>query len=295
MHAAGAVAVDVRTVQKGISEARYRISLFDAAGAEILGTGVSAKVELGCGIENAQIAKLFSELDGTVKYSSFDYVNGSVNATLTCGIEYRLQLRYTVTVAGNRDCEITVNTDTAQPGELVTITVSPVNDTVRLTDLVITDEAGNPVVMEGKSSFRMPYGNVTVMQLTEIKYYTVSFVASGKTVLTYKVMHGTVVTPPEAPRLESDNLYSYAFVSWYPRLRSITSDTVFYAQYERTLLPREPEPSGIKVTDGVLRLIVLGGVACGLLVVGVIPSTVILTIRIRKRRKMTVKNAKMVK
>ena len=292
MHGLGVRAVDLRILQKGISEMRYRVDLYGDNGEKITESSVGVRIGLICNIENTEDAKLYCDTQQGREYIDFAAAENTVLASILCGTDYRLELRYTVTVSENKECTVTVNTDTARPGELVSVSVVAHGSTIKLTRLTVTDSDGNEIEVGADGTFRMPHSNVTVMQHTELKYHTVTFVASGKTVSTYKVLHGTAVTPPQAPAIQADNLYTYEFERWYPRSGIIVTDTVFTAVYKRTLIPHEPDTEGLKVTDGVLKLIVLGAVACGLFVCGVVPAAVILTVNLKRRGKLFNKKEK---
>ena len=124
-------------------------------------------------------------------------------------------------------------------------------------------------------TFRMPRGNVSIAAKTALKVYTVTFVASGKTVAVFKVNYGGFVEAPKAPKIESDNLYSYDFVEWYHYGKEITRDITYTAVYRRTLIPREPADNDIGITASVMRYIVLLAATGAIFLFGAVPSLII--------------------
>ena len=288
MYSLGVCVVTVDVYQNGISECRYSVSFRNSVAEPVGGNEIKVNARLLCSLEHALLARL-SYLDGeALKYVAFAIAGNEMAAELSCNTLYSLVLEYRISVLENEGATLSTDKAVARPGELVTIFVTPTDEKYAMTDLIVLDESGNRLPTDKNGAFRMPYGNVTVMQKAELKYYTVTFVAAGKVIATYKVLHGTAPTPPTPTVIENDNLYSYSFTRWYPYVRQVKADTTYTAVYDRTLLPVVPQDDGLKVTPGVMRLLVLGGVACGLLAVGVIPSAVIFAVRLRKRRKMTV-------
>ena len=162
----------------------------------------------------------------------------------------------------------------------------------------ILDANGNRISIERDGSFRMPNSNVNIAVKTVRRSYTVTFIASGKTVAVFRVPHGESIDPPRAPRIESDNLYSYEFIEWYPVGSVITGDVTYTAVYRRTLLPIKEIENDIGITPSVMRYVVLLAVAVSLFALGIVPASVIAAVythRVKKcssRAKFTKKGKK---
>ena len=182
------------------------------------------------------------------------------------------------------DANIEVERPIARPGDRVSLSVTP-KDGIEITEIMILDASGGRISLASDGSFRMPNGNVNIAVKTARKVYTVTFVASGKTVAVFNVLHGERIEPPKPPKLESDNLYSYDFVRWYPSNDVITRNVPYTAMYSRTLLPIKEVENDIGITPSVMRYVVLSAVAVSLFVIGVLPVAITVAVYVRREQR----------
>ena len=140
----------------------------------------------------------------------------------------------------------------------------------------------------------MPACRVSIGAEFEHIEYRVTFV-SGETVVSEKTYkYGEMPALPTAPQKASDGVYTYEFIGWDKELCEVTSDTVYTAVYESTLIPPKEEETGIQLSDSVWELVhrivkkaVPAVIAVGILLPVSIISLIVIVVSVSKKRRKT--------
>ena len=279
----GACKIKTEFYQIGAAECRYAVYLYDGNGSSV-GENICPDVQFACGLRGIETARMFTNTEDGVKYVPFEVRGGAVSATLNCGAVYSILLEYRISISESNEAQISTDKAAARPGERVSLSVIA-RDGIEISEIIILDANGNRISIERDGSFRMPNSNVNIAVKTVRRSYTVTFIASGKTVAVFRVPHGESIEPPRAPRIESDNLYSYEFIEWYPVGSVITGDVTYTAVYRRTLLPIKETENDIGITPSVMRYVVLLAVSVSLFALGIIPASVIAAVYTHRAKK----------
>ena len=117
---------------------------------------------------------------------------------------------YTAAVGVVTHGTVTVNPETAEAGDTVTVSVEA-DDGYELDTLTVTDSSSNEVTVTD-DTFVMPSGNVTITAtFKELPSYTISFDTNGgSTISSQTVKSGKTVTKPTDPTKSN-----YTFGGWY--------------------------------------------------------------------------------
>jgi len=83
----------------------------------------------------------------------------------------------------------------------------------------------------------------------------------------------------------SDALYSYRFLGWSGDILPVTSDAVYRAEFKAEPLPVVKDDGGLKISDGVMRIIVTGLTSVFLLLFVIVPSLIIGIKNVKKAKK----------
>lgn len=266
--------------QNGYAE--YSVRLYDTEGKELV---YSAKLALvATTVLSGDDLRLFSADSDKREYFRFNLTENQASFNLNTGHTVRLAKENTVSTFPSELAELFVSAAVASPGELVTLSATA-PEGIRIKGFYYVTPDGARVSLEG-NSFSMPSQSVTVGVDAEIIYYTVSFISDGIIISTAKYRYGETVKIPQNPTKPDDEFFSYKFKSWSPTISVVTADAVYNAEFESSeLSPKEPD-DGLKISDGVMRIIVTAVLSLALLVLAVIPSTVIAVSLFAKRRRL---------
>ncbi len=262
--------------------AEYFVRLYGVNGEEL---AYSAKLALlVTTAHSGSDLRLFTANSSKREYFRFNLAENQISFNLNTGHTVRLAKENTVSTFPSELAELFVSTAVASPGELITLSATA-PDGVRIKGFYYVTAEGARVSLEG-NSFIMPPQSVTVGVDAEIVYYTVSFVSDGVVISTAKYRYGETVKIPQNPSKADDEFYSYKFKSWSPEITVATADVVYTAEFEKTELPQKEPDDSLKISDGVMRIIVTAVLSVAVLAVAVIPSTVIAVSLFVKRKRL---------
>jgi len=282
----GVDSIKINTVQRGGGSYSYTVELYDSLGA-VIEADIGCALRLPCSFVGSEYAVLFTEDGSNRKYVKFDALDTLIGFSAICGKTYIAQLEYEITVAAAENLGITCDKMSAAPGERVRVNVD-LPKGMELSRFIITTSDAQEIKLDTDSTFIMPKGDVTVGAVTKVKMYTVTFIAAGKVIASYRLAHGEAITPPLAPKLENDSKYSYEFVSWNAEIGTAVGNAEYVAIYRSQLLPEKPKEPAIVVSDSIMRLIVTALAVAATFLFAVIPSTVIGIVLIRKHKRMKI-------
>ncbi len=271
---AGAFAVDF-----SFSDNIYSVSLTDE-NAEPLSLSFKMNAEISVD-EIKSTHKLISCQNGEKSYIRFSASNQKIAFLFNTDREYRLISEYSVTPFAKEGVTLSLDKSTAALGEWVSVSYSIPHDCELLT-LYYIGADGNRVEFDG-DGFEMPNFAVSVGADFQRISYKIVFISEGVIISSKNYYLGESVRVPENPWKESDDEYSYNFVSWSPSVSEAKADVTYVAVFEKTPLP--PKDTGLAITPGVMRLLVTGGLGVSIFVLGVLPSCIASLVFFVKRRR----------
>ncbi len=210
--------------------------------------------------------------------------DGILNATVTSGTAFHLAEEYELSYIENPLVTLSVAVDTVARGSRVDVAVD-IPDGISLDRLYLVYPNGDEVDINGYS-FLMPDSDVTVCASASKIRYEITFMSADKIISVRHYYYGEEITPPPAPTRPSDDDYRYYFVDWSEKFAVVTGDKVYYALYEKVPITAPKEDDGLRISDGVLGILVLCGAGAFLLVFAVIPASVCAIVFARRDRKI---------
>ncbi|MBO5879508.1 MAG: hypothetical protein J6Q68_03040 [Clostridia bacterium] len=282
----GAKSISVE--QKLLLGGRYsfKFGIFDENGNEITANpnvrnavkNVKLSVTLPITVTDPESLKVYYLENEARKPVRATYGQGKLSLTCLSGVTYYTAEEYSVNVIPAAPISFKTSVSAASRADVVSVIIEHIPGGVSVDAVYYLDESGKRFEISG-NQFQMVAGSVNVGIDFHYEKYKVTFVADMKTVLTQTLLYGQLPTPPSPPEKASDGTYSYTFVGWTPEVKEITHDVIYVARYEKTLLPPKEEPTGLQITPGVLRIIVMG--AIGAFYVGgvLLPVSVIASVK----------------
>ena len=217
-------------------------------------------------------------------YAKSEYSNGKIRFNLNtgCYYSYVLEIFPSLITVLPQEVRVSVDKSEALPGETVSVEVNlPLG--VELISVYYVDSAGVRVTVTG-GKFEMPPFDVSVGAETKKIVYTVNFISDGMVISTKKYHYGDTVEIPVGLEKASDGKYSYKFLRWTPAIDVVTKNVDYTAVYERTAIIRE-ENSGLKISEGTLRILIVAGITAVVFLLGILPNAVVAIVLIVRRRR----------
>lgn len=268
----------VKTARGGYA---YAVNVFDASGALISDGGATLTFSAEYVTEDEDHTVFYHELDGKKVTAQRKLADGRISFIAQSGITYYAGVEYTVTSLPLNDIKIETNKELLAKGETVYVVITEKPGT-RVNRVYYMGQDGVKITVEN-NSFLMPDGDVTVGVEYTVELYTVTFVANGKTVVSYLCNYGDVLDVPNAPKKASNEKYSYTFEYWSPTVCAVTGDATYTAIYSSTLIAAELDGEA-KLSRTGLMLLLLLIFFVGCLVLIVIPASVMTAVLIKKRK-----------
>ncbi|MBR1809706.1 MAG: InlB B-repeat-containing protein [Paludibacteraceae bacterium] len=158
--------------------------------------------------------------------------------TYTATFDKAAKVKYNIEISNSGNGTVSVAEENVAWGEEVAVTVTPADDCLELTSLVVKQGENTVAVTDGK--FTMPVGDVTITAEFAVKKYTVIFKDyDGRVISTLTgesaVECGTMPTIPADPTRQGDKQYSYTFKAWAPAVVNATADAEYIATYDQTI------------------------------------------------------------
>ena len=270
MQEAGVDTLTVSTVSLGANGYRYSVSC-SADGVTLGGFKMTVSLPCRVSVEKGTTLSYLNdkgEKVGTV----FDFDGENIAFTLLSGREYTLTTSYTLHALQYNETEISLSLTEAYAGDTVSIDFAlPLGYELIKAFYVVGD---TETVIEG-NSFVMPRGDVTVgLEYRQIRY-KVTFMNGDKIISSAYYHYGDTVVLPGNPSRVDSTVFKYTFRCWSPEVTAVSADAVYYAEYDAEYIPYKEPDDSLKISDSVMRLIVAGGIAAGMILLVVVPSAVI--------------------
>ena len=221
----------------------------------------------------------------------FTQGEGSISFDLLSGYTYHTSIKYGINLIGSSLAGVTISTDRATPGDIVEISVDTPQG-IRLDRVYLVYPDGSEVTVSN-FKFTMPSKDISVgIECSYIEYLIRFTDDKGKVLASYYLKYGETVIPPPEPVKASDSRYSYTFSGWSDTISPVTADKTYKAVFRSTRLPQKQQPEGLQVSEGILRLLIMGVVGICMFVFVVIPASVIAIIVIRDEKKRHIEKPK---
>lgn len=274
----------------GEISAGYSVNFYDVNSVALVESyKMNAKIKTS---NDSQSARLFYVENGEKQYVRFNSNNGKIEFNLNTGRLYSYVSESSISIFSQSGITITLGKNTASPGESVSVEyLLPAGS--ELVELYYVGHDGNKVKIEN-GSFVMPDFSVTVGAEFKKIEYTVKFMSEETLISSSRYHLGDVVKIPENLWRADDDEYSYTFVGWTPEITEVTGDVVYYAVFEKTPIVKN-EPDGLRISEGVLKIIVTAVLLLSLFVFGALPAAIITLVLFVKRRKMRLPRANKLK
>ncbi|MBR3680759.1 MAG: hypothetical protein IKL79_02000 [Clostridia bacterium] len=238
---------------------------------------------LPCNIARGRQLRFYSLADGEKLAAPYTLAEGGVlNAAMSCGTVYYLAEEYELSFIENPLVSLGATVGTVLRGSRVEITAD-IPDGISLDRLYLVYPNGEEVDIDGLS-FEMPASDVTLCASASRIQYKITFMSGEKVILVRTYYYGEEVQPPPNPTRPNDATHRYYFVDWSERFTPVTEDKTYFALYEKVPLPPLEESDGLRISDGVLGLILAAAVLVLTLIFAVIPATVISLVFLSRER-----------
>lgn len=283
----GETVITPSVIQNGIKGYKYSVSINSPSG------GASGEYKLAVSMPyklNKHDGLTLSK-GNTGDSIPFTQGEGSINFDLVSGYTYETSIKYGLNIIGSSMANISISTERATPGEMVEISIdTPLGIKIDRVYLVYPDGSESTV---NDFKFTMPSKDISVgVECSYIEYLIKFTDDKGKVLASYYLRYGDTVTPPPEPVKANDSRYSYTFSGWSDTIGPVTQDKTYKAVFRSTRLPQKQEPDGLQVSEGILRLLIMGAVFVCMMVLVVIPSGVIAIIVIKGERKRHIQKSK---
>ena len=238
---------------------------------------------------------IFYRLDenGDRQYVKNTKEDGKISFTLNTGMAYSYIIERSVAKLDSSLVTIATTTGVAHPGDTVYVTTKVALGADLLRVYYVTDDGREVDIVGGK--FIMPNEDVTVLTTAKLKEYKITFKDSRQVIAVYTYKYGDTVIPPKDPSKVADAVYSYTFIGWRAfgsdtaaDIPPVTGDATYTAVYSTKLVPKPVDDGSLKISPGILRLLIAGAIALVMIVVVVIPSliiSIVFFVRIRRMYK----------
>ena len=286
----GDFVISPTVMQSGVSGYSYSLKITDGQG-NVSNTSYRVVFSAPCAISEIDDMLLsYLSAEGERVYCNFTFEGGMISFSMNTGIKYSLLTEYKVNLIQSSIIELTLSQQIARPDELIYVRYE-VPAGVSLEKVFYVDSNGNETIIEN-GRFRMPKSDVTVGVVCSYIEYKITFMNGKNVIATYNCHYGDLPVAPKDPSKLPDKLYSYNFIGWSDEIVPVTEDKVYSAVYRADLLPPKEEPTGIQISEGILRLIIAGIVGLCMLLFVVIPSSIMSVIVVKKAKKGYLKRNK---
>ncbi len=228
--------------------------------------------------------KLITFSDGEKIYQKHSFKDGKLFFVFNTGSTYSFISEYSVSSFNQDGVNIGFDKVMASAGDTITVNFE-IPEKTRLTEMYYVNSNGEKTVIKD-GSFIMPNSNVTVGLNYEKITYTVTFISDGIVISKTVYEAGTAVVPPANPTKPRDDMYTYVFISWSPEISEVTADATYTAVYQKIEMPEEIDDGGLKISPGVMKILITAGLASGVFVLGFIPSMAMFVVFAHKRKKL---------
>jgi len=277
----GAASVEISLLES-TEYSEYFVRFLDGAG-DVLSYSAKLSVSVKTAHSGSDL-RLFTVNSVEREYFRFNFEEDRLSFNLNTGHTVRLAKENTVSTFPNELVSITLSASVASPGESVRISAEA-PEGVRIKGFYYVGTDGKRVAIEG-DMLVMPSSSVTVGVDAEIVYYTVIFISDGVIISQAKYRYGDTVKVPTAPTKPDDGEFSYKFKGWSADVSPVVADATYIAEFTSTALaPKEPD-DGLKISDGVMNIIVTAVLTASLFFFAVIPALVISVLNFLKRRRL---------
>lgn len=267
---------------------RYSVWVYNDIEPSSLTYRIDATVPLGT---LSTDGLFYHEADGERRYVKHTAEAGSLTFTAQTGICYEYIVERRVDTISTSLVSVSATHTTAKPGEAVHLAYTLADGAI-LGRIYVVDAEGKEIALEG-TRFIMPDSDVTIGATATLREYKIIFKDGKRVIATQTYKHGDTVVPPAAPSKVSDNIYNYTFIGWgVTRAGGVvdiplaSGDATYVAIYRSEIIYKEDDSNQVYISESIMRLIVLGAVALGMLTLVVIPAIVISILYIRSARKM---------
>ncbi len=276
---------------------KYRVFIGDASGFD--GEYYRMTVSMPYSELDTGAARLkYVGADGASNYVPHNTSMQKVSFTLSTEHEYIYAVERELSVIPPKLVTLSVDRVAARPGETVKFTLD-FDPWVEIKKIYLKYADGTEEVLEiDADSFTMPDSDVAIGVSVSLRDYTVVFKNGDRVIASYTLKYGDTITVPKDPSMLEDGTYSYTFIGWGAdrsttpaEISTVSRSVIYTALYDRELLP-EREPEGLLISPKVLRLLIAGAIALGMVAAVVIPSLVISVVFIIKSRKMRIRVSK---
>ncbi len=291
MKESGETVLTPSVIQNGVKGYKYSVSVTSPEGSEPKGE-YKLRVSMPYKLNNREGLLLFDTNNSNKDESvPFTMKEGSVNFDLVSGHTYEISVRYFINIIKSSMATISIPTDRAVSGEIIEIDIDlPLGVRLDRVYLVYPDGSEHTVA---DNKIRMPSHDVSLgVECSYIEYLIKFTDDKGKVLASYYCKYGDIVTPPVEPVKANDSRYSYTFAGWSDTISPVTGDKIYKATFRQTRLPQKEEPQGLQISEGILRLLVMGIVFVCMMILVVIPSVVIAIIVISKEKKRHIEKPK---
>jgi len=258
----------------------YLIDIVDESGES---ENITVGFEAASRAASVEKYKLFKVISDTEKaYVRYTFEDQILSFEAQTGVKYVFRAEYTVRFAPNDLVEFSVSNRLPKLNEDIEYQIIP-KDGVEVLEILIEDSDGNPIMIKEFGSkmngeLRVLGKDVNISVYARYKEYTVTFKSNGKNIYQQTVMHGEMPTPPTAPKLSDDGVYTYKFVGWSSEITPVTCEVVYEAVYEKIPLPPK-EKLKLGLSEEVKKLLMLAAAAF-VVFVGFVATLTTIVVRI---------------
>jgi len=239
--------------------------------------------------ENTNRYKLYkSPVNADKSYVLYSLDGRSLTFEAQTEVPYVFRAEYSVRIAPNDLVDVVLSNSLPEKIEKISYSITA-KPGVEILEILIDDADGEALAVteEGsreKGTFWVVGKDVTISVMARYKTYTVTFKANGKNIYQTTAEYGSEITPPTAPKIGDDGVYSYKFVGWNQEITPVTCDVTYEAVYEKTLIPVKEDTGGIKISSGVKKLLLVA-MAAFLFFIALIALIVVIIVKKLRARK----------
>lgn len=252
----------------------YRVGYLNSAGgAEPLELNANLQI-----LTNSAGGQLVGYIETDGAWSRLE----STDVAVTGEISFRIADVHKLTVSANEPVNLKNMPRFCESGSEVSLSLIGCEFGYEITSaaLVLPDGSRQPIT---DASFVMPNGEVT-LELTVSKIiYHVIFKVDGTVISSAQYGSGEKIQTPEKPTKASDELYSYTFAGWTPKVPAIAygdeRELVFEATFSKRLLSPNEQKGDRSIFYRFL------GICIGVAVL-LIAATVTTVLLLRRRKKL---------
>ncbi|MBQ9085033.1 MAG: hypothetical protein IJY24_05190, partial [Clostridia bacterium] len=277
--------VSPSVVQNGIKGYKYSVAVLSSLGEE--GGEYRMQAKMPCKLTEVNKLRLYDAAD-TSTHLTFTAEDGGIAFSLLSGRAYQLSIAYDINIIGSNMAQISADCEVAAPGSTISVSIDLPNGIMLDRIYLVYPDGAEHTVIGGK--FKMPSFDVSLgVECSYIEYVIKFTDDTGRVLSTQYLKYGDTVAPPSAPVKASDSKYSYTFYGWSSPITDVDGDKVYKAVFTATRLPEKPTDTGLKISPGILRLLITGLVGICMLFLVVIPWSVITIVFVSLEKKRHIK------